>query len=244
MLVATLAVGGWAPGSETPAAAPPGDDAARSFVAELQAQGLTADQPACTEVEGGATTCYARAVDPPTLVVVGTASGPDGPWVIERFLPPVPLSPAELDATLGPPAAAWVAQPSPPTYDALAVAAAALLATNRPFGPELFDGSSTAALDPQAALGALTTYPGSDATVIEILNALALRDLGTPSPPPAQIQPAIDLPTNPPADAATDPRFDTCREANASGYGDYVRGDDPEYDYYDDRDNDGIVCEW
>jgi micrococcal nuclease len=40
-----------------------------------------------------------------------------------------------------------------------------------------------------------------------------------------------------------DPRFDTCREAIDHGYGDYYRGVDPEYDWYTDRDNDGIVCE-
>ena len=46
-----------------------------------------------------------------------------------------------------------------------------------------------------------------------------------------------------PVEAALDPRFRTCRDANDSGYGDYVSGVDPEYDWYDDRDHDGIVCE-
>ena len=41
----------------------------------------------------------------------------------------------------------------------------------------------------------------------------------------------------------TDPRFDTCKEAIAHGYGPYYRGKDPEYDWYQDRDGDGIVCE-
>lgn len=40
-----------------------------------------------------------------------------------------------------------------------------------------------------------------------------------------------------------DPRFDTCSAANAAGYGTYIRGLDPEYDWYEDRDNDGLVCE-
>ena len=40
-----------------------------------------------------------------------------------------------------------------------------------------------------------------------------------------------------------DPRYDTCAEANANGYGPYVEGEDPEYDWYRDRDGDGIVCE-
>lgn len=53
-------------------------------------------------------------------------------------------------------------------------------------------------------------------------------------------------PTEPPApvlDTPTDPRFSTCTEAKENGYGDYVRGVDPEYEWYDDRDNDDIVCE-
>jgi len=41
----------------------------------------------------------------------------------------------------------------------------------------------------------------------------------------------------------TDPRFDTCGKANAAGYGSYRRGVDTEYNWYQDRDNDGVVCE-
>ncbi len=40
-----------------------------------------------------------------------------------------------------------------------------------------------------------------------------------------------------------DPRFGTCKEANANGYGPYRQGKDPEYYWYIDRDNDGTVCE-
>jgi len=42
---------------------------------------------------------------------------------------------------------------------------------------------------------------------------------------------------------ATDPRFGTCREANAHGFGPYRQGVDPEYSWYQDRDHDGLVCE-
>jgi hypothetical protein len=38
-----------------------------------------------------------------------------------------------------------------------------------------------------------------------------------------------------------DPRFPTCRAANAAGYSDYLRGRDPEYDWYRDSDSDGTV---
>jgi micrococcal nuclease len=53
-------------------------------------------------------------------------------------------------------------------------------------------------------------------------------------------------PASPPAhqSAGTDPRFSYCYEANDAGYGNYVRGVDPEYDWYDDADRDGRVCEF
>lgn len=47
---------------------------------------------------------------------------------------------------------------------------------------------------------------------------------------------------DPPADSL-DPRFGTCREALANGYGHYVIGVDPEYEWYRDADSDGVVCE-
>ncbi|GAA0402185.1 hypothetical protein Acor_60330 [Acrocarpospora corrugata] len=54
-------------------------------------------------------------------------------------------------------------------------------------------------------------------------------------------------PTNPTPSGGTgsgdDPRYRTCAEANDNGYGPYRRGIDPEYDWYQDRDGDGIVCE-
>ena len=44
-------------------------------------------------------------------------------------------------------------------------------------------------------------------------------------------------------ESSADPIYGTCREAKSHGYGPYYEGSDYEYDYYDDRDNDGIVCE-
>lgn len=40
-----------------------------------------------------------------------------------------------------------------------------------------------------------------------------------------------------------DPRFRTCGDANSMGYGPYLAGVNPEYDWYQDRDRDGRVCE-
>jgi hypothetical protein len=56
-------------------------------------------------------------------------------------------------------------------------------------------------------------------------------------PPPQAPSP------RPTSDRALDPRFGTCREAIANGYGNYIRGVDPEYAWYRDGDSDGIVCE-
>ena len=42
---------------------------------------------------------------------------------------------------------------------------------------------------------------------------------------------------------ADDPWFGSCGEAKSHGYGPYFEGGDPEYDWYVDRDNDGVVCE-
>jgi hypothetical protein len=43
--------------------------------------------------------------------------------------------------------------------------------------------------------------------------------------------------------SGTDPRFATCTEAKAHGYGPYRSGVDAEYAWYTDRDGDGVVCE-
>ena len=43
--------------------------------------------------------------------------------------------------------------------------------------------------------------------------------------------------------STNDPEFGTCKAAIAAGYGNYVRGKDPEYEWYNDRDGDGVVCE-
>jgi len=40
-----------------------------------------------------------------------------------------------------------------------------------------------------------------------------------------------------------DPRFTFCSEAKAAGYGPYVGGVDDEYSWYEDSDEDGVVCE-
>lgn len=70
-------------------------------------------------------------------------------------------------------------------------------------------------------------------------------DLPEPTPTKAKARPKPQPhPTKQaPAAPKTDPRFGTCTEAKAHGYGPYVEGVDPEYSWYIDRDGDGTVCE-
>lgn len=41
----------------------------------------------------------------------------------------------------------------------------------------------------------------------------------------------------------TDPKFKTCTAAKAKGFGPYKKGKDKEYEWYQDRDKDGMACE-
>jgi len=65
----------------------------------------------------------------------------------------------------------------------------------------------------------------------------------TCGPPARGVAPMPSTTIAPPAGGGTDPRFRTCRDAIANGYGPYTRGVDPEYDWYRDADGDGLVCE-
>ena len=65
--------------------------------------------------------------------------------------------------------------------------------------------------------------------------SLPAYTVAPPPPPPAPL-------ARSPA-AATDPNMGTCKAAKAAGYGPYVAGQDPEYDWYRDADSDGVVCE-
>jgi hypothetical protein len=60
----------------------------------------------------------------------------------------------------------------------------------------------------------------------------------------AQAAPPVEVPVVETPAVQTDPQFSYCYEANDAGYGNYVSGVDPEYDWYDDADGDGRVCEF
>jgi hypothetical protein len=103
------------------------------------------------------------------------------------------------------------------------------------------------AKDTRPAAAAVTPTPEAAVTA-------AAKPSPTPSPKAVakvQPKPVVKRRTSAPKPAPrkvvsapkTDPQFGTCREANAAGYGPYVEGQDPEYDWYRDRDHDGVVCE-
>ena len=66
----------------------------------------------------------------------------------------------------------------------------------------------------------------------------ARRQAAAAAAPSTPVAPLASTPSS------TDPRFSYCYEANDAGYGPYYQGQDPEYAWYDDRDGDGIVCEF
>jgi hypothetical protein len=96
-------------------------------------------------------------------------------------------------------------------------------------------GLSVTTAERDAMVRVLTTCPGQPLPKSGAIPLGGGREQSAPAP----TQPAAPTPTS----GSTDPRFGTCREANAAGYGPYRAGRDPEYDWYQDRDHDGLVCE-
>ncbi len=91
-----------------------------------------------------------------------------------------------------------------------------------------------------AMVRVLTACPGQP---LPKAGAIALGG-GSEQYAPAPGQPATTTtqPSTSTASAGTDPRFGTCREANAAGYGPYRRGVHSEYDWYQDRDTMGWLA--
>jgi hypothetical protein len=94
--------------------------------------------------------------------------------------------------------------------------------------------SEEAAID-RAVTDALEAEKSKRKRLIKAAVAKAVDKVKASSPKPKTVADT--------SDTSTDPRFDTCGAANAAGYGNYQRGSDPEYNWYQDRDNDGSVCE-
>ncbi len=110
---------------------------------------------------------------------------------------------------------------------------------------------STLAASPAASDSSLATEPETAEPTQKKATPTPTLTTSTPTPQTTR-SPVTRPPAAPPtyqSDAPrpgnptnVDPSFSTCKEANANGYGNYKRGQ-PEYNWYRDRDNDGIVCE-
>lgn len=115
--------------------------------------------------------------------------------------------------------------------------------------------SSTRATPTPRATRTVTPSPTTTATPVPTTPAPVTPTPAAPPAPapapaaPAPAPPAPEAPAPPaaeqpaPAGGGLDPRFDTCKKAKAAGYGPYVKGVDPEYDWYRDADHDGVDCE-
>lgn len=94
----------------------------------------------------------------------------------------------------------------------------------------------TTAAEREAMVRILTACPTRSlpvATAIPLGGGKVVTVAPKPKPKPTPTKTTSSL----------DPMFGTCGEANDAGYGPYVAGKNLEYDWYQDRDNDGIVCE-
>jgi hypothetical protein len=95
------------------------------------------------------------------------------------------------------------------------------------------------AAERDAIVRVLTACPGQP---LPKAGAIALGG-GLEQAAPTPSRPASTPTPSPSTSGGADPRFGTCREANAAGFGPYRQGTDPEYDWYQDRDHDGLACE-
>ena len=103
------------------------------------------------------------------------------------------------------------------------------------------DPSSSTISSPHSTLAPSQSAQASspNATEVPTTASSAANDfVAEPSTSPVETPIAEE-----PLEEALDPQFDTCGDANDAGYGNYRQGTDPEYDWYRDRDKDGVACE-
>lgn len=79
-------------------------------------------------------------------------------------------------------------------------------------------------------------------TLQSVLNSCATISVELPQKATVVVGSAPE-PVAPVSDGVLDPNYGTCSVAQANGAGPYVQGVDPEYEWYRDRDKDGMVCE-
>ena len=123
---------------------------------------------------------------------------------------------------------------------------AAVLVTVLAINPALFGPVNPSIEEPLPANSAQPAETSTPEVTVEPTESITPTPTLTPTPiltPSPTVVSEPSMGSEQTVQVALDPRFQTCRDANASGFGDYVSGTDPEYDWYMDRDRDGIVCE-
>jgi hypothetical protein len=109
--------------------------------------------------------------------------------------------------------------------------------------PQIATSTTTIKQTTTTSTVAMTTAPA--ATQVPATKAPATQAPATQAP--ATQAPATQAPSGGGGGggggSGDDPRYSSCKDAKANGYGPYVRGVDPEYAWYQDRDGDGTVCE-
>jgi hypothetical protein len=99
--------------------------------------------------------------------------------------------------------------------------------------------SSTPSATPHQARAAVSEGPSAQETGRSATPRRTATRTAKPTPRRTTVKPKPKRTTAP----SVDPRFRTCAAAKRAGYGPYRRGVDPEYAWYQDRDDDGTVCE-
>jgi hypothetical protein len=98
-------------------------------------------------------------------------------------------------------------------------------------------------VDPAEASALKNNWAGCSVDDLDLAGQASGATIGTAP----ETQPAPEPAPEPAPDAGnagdTDPRFSSCTKAKAEGFGPYQSGIDPEYGWYTDRDQDGLVCE-
>lgn len=157
---------------------------------------------ACAE-EGGFVICYGLE-DAVHFALIAQSYVPNGgssyEWTLISEVPEEPLATtsapvvapadtvpdeainaAELNSVLGPPAQAWIDEPSGSTFDALAAAARSLDYEQRGFAVDVLVPFVLDEQQARIAMSLLTAYPGTDTRVIVALTDLNLTSVDVPA---------------------------------------------------------------
>jgi Excalibur calcium-binding domain len=152
------------------------------------------------------------------LVGVGCGSGADG-------------RPSEVEAA---------SESTQPTDSE--ASASSLPSTSNSEGPVPTTSSTSG---PRASTTSLPKSSVSSAVTVASGQPSQSIPSSAPAPSTTAQAPTTQAPVTqaPTPSGGLDPQFSSCSKAKEAGYGPYVRGTDPEYDWYSDRDGDGVACE-